>query len=195
MSSHHFVREGQEPALLIMGQTTFSSIEGLLEWAPTILVTQEMLEKVLSWGIRTDAVIGKAGDGENIAELLREGQIVDILAAADPVDVAVEYLLNLRQTQLAIITDSFSGIKTVVESQLDKIEIVVFEEDLRWIPIKREFRKWSAKSSKYRILAAENASFVVDGLVSELEFFAASADGMITIQPTGSVWLGEFYKS
>lgn len=196
MSSHHFVREGQEPALLIMGHTTFSSVGELLEWAPTILVTEEMLEEVLSWGIRIDAVITSPGEALKTNEKLREVQSVDILSASGtPIEVAIEYLLHRRQVQVAVITDSFSGIRAVVEKLLARAEIVVLEETMRWIPVRQEFRKWTTKGDKYRVIVSEKAFFDIDGLRAESDFFVAKDDGMITIKSGGLIWLGEFYKT
>ena len=196
MSSHHFVREGQEPALLIMGRTTFSSVGELLEWAPTILVTEDMLEEVLSWGIRIDAVITSPGEALKTNEKLREVQSVDILSASGtPIEVAIDYLLDRRQVQVAVITDSFSGIRTVVERLLAKAEIVVLEEKMRWIPVRQEFRKWTTKGDKYRVIVSEKAFFDIDGLRAESDFFVAKDDGMITIKSGGLIWLGEFYKT
>ena len=43
MSSHHFVKEGQEPALLIMDALSLALIEPLLEWAPQVIVCENAL--------------------------------------------------------------------------------------------------------------------------------------------------------
>ena len=42
MSSHHIVREKQEPALLVLGLNNFSTelLGQLLEWNPTVITTE-----------------------------------------------------------------------------------------------------------------------------------------------------------
>lgn len=64
MSSHHIVRDNQEPALLILDAETvsFAQVADLLEWSPTVLVCSGSAEKVLSWGIKMDVVLGPATD-------------------------------------------------------------------------------------------------------------------------------------
>ena len=64
MSSHHIVREKQEPALYIhhLGNFDEENLGQLLEWSPTIVVAASEYEKALSLGIKIDVVIGLAGD-------------------------------------------------------------------------------------------------------------------------------------
>lgn len=60
MSSHHFVRDKQEPALMIAnGEACNEEVIGqLLEWNPFVLVLDGALERVLQLGIKIDAVLG-----------------------------------------------------------------------------------------------------------------------------------------
>src|ERR1700753_1302235 len=59
MSSHHIVREKQEPALLVLGLDTFSDelLGQLLEWSPTVIVTEETAEIINANGIKIDLII------------------------------------------------------------------------------------------------------------------------------------------
>ena len=56
MSSHHFVKEKQEPALIIADLDGFDEeyLGQLLEWSPTVLVPSHLVEKVISLGIKID---------------------------------------------------------------------------------------------------------------------------------------------
>ena len=59
MSSHHLVRENQEPGLYIA--EWFSSAAELLEqlsqWAPKIIVHERVLDQVLETGTKVDVVL------------------------------------------------------------------------------------------------------------------------------------------
>ena len=59
MSSHHVVREKQEPALLVLGLDNFDDelLGQLLEWSPTVVATPQTVEKLLSYGIKIDWLI------------------------------------------------------------------------------------------------------------------------------------------
>lgn len=60
MSSHHIVRDKQEPALMIAnGDSCNGELMGqLLEWSPYVLVLDGALDRVLQRGIKVDAVLG-----------------------------------------------------------------------------------------------------------------------------------------
>ncbi|MBO6516039.1 MAG: thiamine diphosphokinase [Bacteroidia bacterium] len=60
MSSHHFVRDKQEPALIIANGEECSNdlLNQLLEWNPYVLVLDGALDRVLMKGIKIDAVLG-----------------------------------------------------------------------------------------------------------------------------------------
>ncbi|MFT5479397.1 MAG: thiamine pyrophosphokinase, partial [Bacteroidia bacterium] len=60
MSSHHFVRDKQEPALIIANGQACSDhlLNQLLEWCPFVLVLDGALDRVLMKRIKVDAVLG-----------------------------------------------------------------------------------------------------------------------------------------
>lgn len=60
MSSHHIIRDKQEPALIIANGEACSMeiLDQLLEWSPTVLVLDGALERVISLGIKVDVWLG-----------------------------------------------------------------------------------------------------------------------------------------
>jgi len=64
MSSHHIVREKQEPALLILELGLFEEehLGQLLEWSPTVLVNDASAEKLHSLGIKFDMLLTQTED-------------------------------------------------------------------------------------------------------------------------------------
>ena len=74
MSSHHFVKEQQEPAVFILDVEgiSFKTVAPLLEWSPTLLVAQEAVEVVLSWGIKIDVILATSSFQEDNRHLLEE---------------------------------------------------------------------------------------------------------------------------
>jgi thiamine pyrophosphokinase len=67
MSSHHIVKEGQEPALIIANGESCSMdlITSLLEWSPFIVALDGAYSRVLELGIHPDVVIGDFDSIEN----------------------------------------------------------------------------------------------------------------------------------
>ncbi|MFY0643906.1 MAG: thiamine diphosphokinase [Bacteroidia bacterium] len=60
MSSHHFVVEGQEPALVIANgeECSMQLLKQLIEWCPFIVVLDGAYERVMNLEIKMDMVIG-----------------------------------------------------------------------------------------------------------------------------------------
>ena len=60
MSSHHIIRDKQEPALIIANGEACSMeiLDQLLEWSPTVIVLDGALERVISLGIKVDVWLG-----------------------------------------------------------------------------------------------------------------------------------------
>ena len=60
MSSHHIIRDKQEPALIIANGEACSldMVEQLLEWSPTVIVLDGAIERVVSLGIKVDVWLG-----------------------------------------------------------------------------------------------------------------------------------------
>lgn len=60
MSSHHIVRDDQEPALIIAnGEACSQELLGqLLEWSPLVIVLDSAIERVLELGIKVDVLLG-----------------------------------------------------------------------------------------------------------------------------------------
>jgi uncharacterized Rossmann fold enzyme len=99
MSSHHFVRDGQEPALIIAnGAECDSELLGqLLEWNPYVLVLDGALQRVLDMNIRVDAVLGdfdSVAPGWDSHAAMQGVRIVDCRRAAGRA-----YCMGYRQAQ------------------------------------------------------------------------------------------------
>jgi thiamine pyrophosphokinase len=60
MSSHHIIRDKQEPALIIAnGEACNNELLGqLLEWSPLVIVLDSAINRVLELGIKVDVLLG-----------------------------------------------------------------------------------------------------------------------------------------
>ncbi|MCO4819505.1 MAG: thiamine diphosphokinase [Bacteroidetes bacterium] len=100
MSSHHFVRDKQEPALIIANGDECSNevLNQLLEWNPFVLVLDGALDRVLMKGIKVDAVIGDF-DSLNVNRLsVEDEQQIDWIVIEDQettdLEKGIKYLLD-----------------------------------------------------------------------------------------------------
>lgn len=150
MSSHHIVREKQEPALLIMQIEQFDEeyLGQLLEWSPTILVSATEVEKVLSLGIKIDAIFTINSDNLNSQEhvkILPAGK--DLLASA------LKYLVAEGFPAVNIITHHFQAKEYLF--YVDLMDLVIFNKEKKIYPIKTGFSKWLSEGEDVFVLHPE----------------------------------------
>src|ERR1700755_801731 len=121
MSSHHIVREKQEPALVILGMYGFTDelLGQLLEWSPTVIVAADIAERLTSADIKVDIVIGNT---DNIAT---QSDVKSIETDGNnEVQAALNHLTANKYPAVNIITDDF-----VLDDYLafaDKIGLVIY---------------------------------------------------------------------
>ena len=103
MSSHHIVKENQEPALLILNTETirFEKTQELLEWSPTVIVTEACLEKALGWGIKIDVVLAPAERIQSLTQTLHHQAPIQFILFEDESKI-IPYLILSQKNKVAI---------------------------------------------------------------------------------------------
>lgn len=101
MSSHHFVRDKQEPALIIANGESCSPslLNELLEWNPFIIVLDGAIHRVLELGIKFDILLGDFDRAEiEFEQILKKQSHVKIIHAEDQektdLEKAIDYLIE-----------------------------------------------------------------------------------------------------
>jgi len=158
MSSHHIVREKQEPALLVLGLDDFSDelLGQLLEWSPTIISTRDTAEKLNSRGIKIDWVIGNSGDDTIQSDIKLLGAGDDTLT-----DAALKFLILNNYPAVNIITDDFK--LKAYEFYVDKINMVIFHQHKMIYAVNSKFSKWKPGGETVELLTKVN-NLHFDGL-------------------------------
>lgn len=146
MSSHHIVREKQEPALLIMSLDNFpaESMGQLLEWSPTVLVAESVYEKADSLGIKIDGVLSAQPD------FIAQEHTQIILVETDPLEEALKYLVSEGYPAVNIIASDFSLKDYALFADL--INLVVFIPEKKIFPVKSGFSKWKSAGEKVELM-------------------------------------------
>ncbi len=176
MSSHHIVREKQEPALLVLGLDNFTDelLGQLLEWSPTVVVTADTAERLNAMGIKVDVVIGT-----NNEQL--QSDIKTITVKEDkPETVALKYLIENKYPAVNVVCDEF-----LVEDYLpyvDKLDIVVYHDGEKIYAVHNGFSKWKPAGDAINIISKAN-NLQVSGLESISESrYITTHDGFFTLQ-------------
>lgn len=103
MSSHHVVREKQEPALIIANGEACSSfiLDQLLEWSPFVVVLDGALNRVLDLGIKIDVVLGDFDSKNHTNEQIEFAQYpIEIIHTPDQektdLEKGIEFLIGRK---------------------------------------------------------------------------------------------------
>ncbi len=149
MSSHHIVREKQEPALLILGLDNFSDelLGQLLEWSPTVMVTELIAEKLNAYGIKIDWVIADCATDE-----IQSDTKLLLLKYNSLIKTAFEFLVANNYSAVNVVTD-----KLDLNDYLpyrDKINLVIFYNYKKIYAVNSGFSKWKPKGEPVELFAS-----------------------------------------
>jgi thiamine pyrophosphokinase len=179
MSSHHIVREKQEPALLIINLGDFEEeqLGQLLEWSPMIFVVQEMVDKVVSLGIKIDIVL--SAKAKNDYTLQEHVKVLNVEEEA--IKTGMNYLISEGFPSVNIITNKF--IADDYSKFVNQIDLVVFENDKKIYPVKSGFNKWKAAVEKIFLLNENTIKKLeIIGLENtEKELYKTQNDGFFSL--------------
>ncbi len=176
MSSHHIVKEKQEPALFIhhLGDFNEEYLGQLLEWSPTLLVASSVYDKAVSLGLKVDVVIGN-DENPQVQE-----NTTFIFSPKDDLFTAISYLISEKYPAVNVISqeNKFDDLAHF----LPNISIVLFTETTKSYAVKPGFSVWKPAGTIFKIdiisyfetsnlKQVENEDFVVinDGFV-KLDF-------------------------
>jgi thiamine pyrophosphokinase len=184
MSSHHIIREDQEPALLILDATLIpvERIQELLEWSPTVMVSEEALPEVLTWGIKIDVVIAHHTNVQMLTTSLHDQfplKIISYRQKGEELSTALNFLIASKQKAVNIL----SAVKLEEFEKFSSLDISVFHADLRWMFIRSgHFEKWLPAGKSLRLHPALSEPDIV-----------AKQDGVIVLHREGGFWVSEIF--
>jgi thiamine pyrophosphokinase len=157
MSSHHIVRDKQEPALIIANgeACSFDLLSQLLEWSPIVMVLDGAITRVLELGIKVDVVLGDFDSAKNIEELLIDQHPIKIVHAPDQnktdLEKGIEYLIDEGHKAINILwatgrraDHTITNITNMVRYKSD-ISLVLYDDYSKIFCLPKHFEKWYVK--------------------------------------------------
>ena len=140
MSSHHIVRDDQEPALIIANGAACSEelIGQLLEWSPLVIVLDAAIERVLELGIKVDVLLGDFDRGLDVNYYKEKQYPLEIVYSPnqDKTDLekAFDYLIEKGHKAVNVIwatgkraDHTITNITNIV-SYRNKLKIVILDD-------------------------------------------------------------------
>ena len=192
MSSHHIVRDEQEPALIIhrMEGFPFESLGALLEWSPTIVCCGPAIEKVRELGVKIDIAIVPFAAREKMQQLLAEQSPIKILSLSDTdyLSSGLQMLCSEKHFVVNVVTSDelVNEVLDLCIQFLGQLQVCVWTEKNRYTLINSStFKKWFPTGTALEFYVVENRSALKihlnnDKEIIESEFILAS-DGILTV--------------
>jgi thiamine pyrophosphokinase len=176
MSSHHIIREKQEPALLVLGLNGFDDdwLGQLLEWSPTLIVTADTAEQLNAFGIKFDVLVG-----DNVIDLQSD---IKYVSRQDKTSTgaALQYLTANGYPAVNVVTDEL-----VLADYLpyaSDINIVIFNAGKKIYPVTSGFTKWKSSADVIEVMSKVD-DLNVTGLESIGEsLYKTTVDGFFTLR-------------
>lgn len=196
MSSHHIVRDEQEPALLIDQADALSLefVDLLLEWSPTVIVTTNALEEVLHWGIKIDVVVAQLNEIETLKPRLRPQSPVQLLGfeTTQLLNAAFIFLTDHNHRAVNLLADIYtSGVLDLIKQYARQIDSVLYYNDQKWVFTQSgRFEKWVSTGQTFGIHpVASNTFFTSEGFYNDWQNEMLLEPIELTAEVTGKVKL------
>ncbi|WP_158210922.1 thiamine diphosphokinase [Myroides phaeus] len=194
MSSHHIVRDDQEPALIIAnGEACDRNLmDQLLEWSPLVVVLDSAIERVIELGIKIDVLIGDFDRGFD-ADAYREKQYpIEIVHVADQestdLEKAFRYLIKRGIPAANVIwatgkraDHTITNITNIVKFK-DQLKITLFDDYSRIYPLPKLFKKWYEKDTIISLIPIGT----VNGIITENLLYPLKNESLVLGDRTGS---------
>ena len=164
MSSHHIVRDDQEPALIIAnGASCSEELMGqLLEWSPLVIVLDSAIERVLELGIKVDVLLGDFDRGFNPEYYLEKQYPLEIVHTPnqDKTDLekAFDYLIEKGHKAVNVIwatgkraDHTITNITSIVKFR-NQLKIVLLDDHSKIFLLPNTFEKWYTKNTPISLI-------------------------------------------
>jgi thiamine pyrophosphokinase len=194
MSSHHIVRDDQEPALIIAnGASCNPELLGqLLEWSPLVIVLDSAIERVMELNIKVDVLLGDFDRGFD-ANYYREKQYpIEIVHTPDQnktdLEKAFDYLFERNIPAVNVVwatgkrsDHTITNLTNIVRYR-DKLKIVILDDHSKVFLLPKKFEKWYPANTPISLIPIGH----VTGIHSENLFYPLKDDSLTIGYRTGS---------
>ncbi|MBW3519729.1 thiamine diphosphokinase [Flavobacterium sp. NKUCC04_CG] len=194
MSSHHIVRDDQEPALIIAnGEACSSELMGqLLEWSPLIIVLDAAMERVMKLGIKVDVLLGDFDHGYTPETYLEYQYPLEIIRIEDQnstdLEKAFQYLIargipsaNVLWGTGRRMDHTISNLTNMVRYS-DQLKIVILDDYSKVYRLPNHFEKWYTAQTPISLIPVGT----VTGIVTENLDYPLADESLILGYRTGS---------
>jgi hypothetical protein len=194
MSSHHFVKEGQEPALFILEPFSFDHAAPLLEWSPLVIVADHVLEAVLQWGIKIDVVLQQKFPLGELQELVADQRPVHVISGGSGplLEKGLEFLIDGNYGAVNILVNVNELFFDEAVKFSGQLQLVAFTGEEKYSLISSgKFEKWLEKGADLKVFQNAEGTFQYTGLAKIGENWTVEDTKLVSIESKAPFWVGE----
>jgi thiamine pyrophosphokinase len=170
MSSHHIVRDDQEPALIIAnGASCNPELLGqLLEWSPLVIVLDNAIERVQELNIKVDVLLGDFDNDFDASSFIALQQPIEVIHTPDQnktdLEKAFEYLIERKIPAVNVIwatgkrTDHTITNLTSIVQYRNNLKIVILDDHSKVFLLPRKYQKWYVAKTNISLIPVGNVS-------------------------------------
>ncbi len=170
MSSHHIVRDDQEPALIIAnGASCNPELLGqLLEWSPLVIVLDNAIERVHELNIKVDVLLGDFDNEFDASSFIALQQPIEVVRTPDQnktdLEKAFEYLIERKIPAVNVIwatgkrTDHTITNLTSIVQYRNNLKIVILDDHSKVFLLPRKYQKWYVAKTNISLIPVGNVS-------------------------------------
>jgi thiamine pyrophosphokinase len=164
MSSHHIIRDKQEPALVVAnGESCSAELLGqLLEWSPFVLALDGALPRLTALGIKVDAVLGDFDSLGDVEAAAAQQTPIQVLHRPDQnktdLEKGLDFLLEEGHRAANIVWASgrrsdhhFANLSNLVK-YARRLDLNMIDDHARTYLLPPNFRKWYPAGSILSLL-------------------------------------------
>ena len=194
MSSHHIVRDDQEPALIIAnGASCSEELMGqLLEWSPLVIVLDSAIERVLELGIKVDVLLGDFDRGFNPEYYLEKQYPLEIVHTPNQektdLEKAFDYLIDKGHKAVNVIwatgkraDHTITNITNIVAYR-NQLKIVIIDDHSKVFLLPFKYDKWYIANTTLSLIPIGKVS----GITTKNLFYPLNNEELTIGYRTGS---------
>lgn len=194
MSSHHIVRDDQEPALIIANGASCSEelIGQLLEWSPLVIVLDSAMDRVLELGIKIDVLLGDFDCDFNPEIYLEKQYPLEIVHTPNQdktdLDKAFDYLIAKGHKAVNVVwatgkraDHTITNITNIVAYR-NQLKIVVLDDHSKVFLLQKKYEKWYPKNTTISLIPIGK----VTGITTKNLFYPLKNEELLIGYRTGS---------
>ena len=194
MSSHHIVRNDQEPALIIANGASCSEelIGQLLEWSPLVIALDSAIERVLNLGIKVDVLLGDFDRDFKPEYYLQKQYPLEIVHTPnqDKTDLekAFDYLIKKGHKAVNVIwatgkraDHTITNITNIVAYR-NQLKIVILDDHSKVFLLQNKYEKWYPANTTLSLIPIGK----VTGITTQNLFYPLNNEELTIGYRTGS---------